>query len=332
MSGADPRDKQAYLNATPAQREVVFQGLRQVLGILRAMYLSYQTSHWQVKGRASYGNHLLFQRLYEGVTGQIDDLAEKMVGYLDIEAVDLSSQLGVLSRYVARWDSVDDLSRRGLLSEEDLQTAIKSTYDSIKAASAMTLGLDDWLMATANAHETNSYLLQQSLDIGSKMAAMTEFLVSVRLIDRKGQIVSKNVKVRARNEAEAQQKVSAKYTQKGNLYEVDFARPLMAAEAVAPSAEGAFNLPESHEVREFADSGAISNSTEVAAEASGEDHLDLPKAVAVAEAEAGPPTPDEIEDEPGGEELSTLNRFQVASVTLESWGREVRAGVAPGEA
>lgn len=159
-----PREKQAYMNAAPDQREVVRYHLCNLLALLRAQYMSYQTSHWQQAGVAYYGNHLLFQRLYESVTDQVDQLAEKIVGYLGAPPVDLGPQARLVSQYAARWNAVQDCHhKRGLQSEQDCQEAIKAAYDGIKAAKAMTLGLDDWLMATANAHEENQYLLQRVL-------------------------------------------------------------------------------------------------------------------------------------------------------------------------
>jgi hypothetical protein len=78
----------------------------------------------------------------------------------------------------------------------------------------------------------------------------------------------------------------------------------------APSAESAFfDNPEKREVRELAQSGAITNIPEVAEEAAQE--LDVPESEAVSEAEQAPPTPEEVAAEPGGGELSTLNRFVV---------------------
>ena len=41
--------------------------LQEVLGLLRGQYWNYWTTHWQVKGENYYGNHLLFQRLYEAI-------------------------------------------------------------------------------------------------------------------------------------------------------------------------------------------------------------------------------------------------------------------------
>lgn len=84
---------------------------------------------------------------------------------------------------------------------------------------------------------------------------------------------------------------------------------LAAPEPKAPTAEDMFHLPESSEVREFAQTEAITNIPEVAEEAAPE--LDIPTSEAVSEAEDAPPTPEEIEEEPGGEDVSTLNRFML---------------------
>jgi len=70
--------------------------------------------------------------------------------------------------------------------------------------------------------------------------------------------------------------------------------------------------PEKREVREFAESGALSNEPPVAEKAVEEvDNPTETPAQAEEQAEEAPPTPDEIQAEPGGAEFSTLNRFVV---------------------
>ena len=156
--------RQAYMNGTPEQTDVVVKHLVHLLAYLRAMYLSYQTSHWQTKGPTYYGNHLLFQRLYESVQDEIDGLAEKIVGYVGPAGVNLDGQVGLIATIATEWAQVSDHHRRGLESEVGFQHHVKVAYEGIKAAGMMTLGLDDFLMATANAHEGNIYLLQQVLN------------------------------------------------------------------------------------------------------------------------------------------------------------------------
>jgi DNA-binding ferritin-like protein len=153
----------AYLEASPDQKKLVDRYMCGVLAVLRAQYLSYQTSHWQVVGGSFYGNHLLFERLYKSVQDQVDELAEKIVGYVGIEAVELAAQLEKIHLMCGSWGRISCHHKRGIQSEADLQAALKIAYDTIKGAGMMTLGLDDWLLATANAHEENTYLLQQVL-------------------------------------------------------------------------------------------------------------------------------------------------------------------------
>jgi hypothetical protein len=88
--------------------------------------------------------------------------------------------------------------------------------------------------------------------------------------------------------------------------------PKVAAQSEAPSAEGEFfDNPERREVRELAETEAVSNDPEVVEDAAQE--LAIPESEAVLQAEEAPPTPTEIQEEPGGKEFSTLNRFVVTT-------------------
>jgi DNA-binding ferritin-like protein len=161
----------AYMAASPKQKAEVVRYLGGVLALLRAQALSYQTSHWQVRGDDYYGNHLMFERLYGSVGEEIDTLAEKIVGYVGVEGVALPDQMEKIHMLCGAWGRIECHHRRGIQSETDLQKALKIAYDSIKESGLMTLGLDDFLMATASSHESNQYLLQQALAARPKSAA-----------------------------------------------------------------------------------------------------------------------------------------------------------------
>ena len=335
-------DKQAYMNATPMQREVVRRLLCDVLACLRASYLSYQTSHWQVVGQSSYGNHLLFARLYESVKAQVDQLAEKLVGYLGREVVDLNRQAKHIAEYCRRWHGIDCHHKRGLQSEADLQQALKRAYEGIKQVNAMSLGLDDWIMATANAHEENEYLLQQALTpvpgqkqassepnlkVGDIVTYTSDFLRKTGWVsdDRLYGKITGFVEGRGFHGlpiVDWEHKTSPSPVRPENIVAVRRNGPgqgYRRGSSGAPSAEKYFfDNPEKREVREFADTGAISNDPSVALDASREEQLDTSPAKAVAEAEAAPPTPQEIAEEPGAGAVSTLNRFVVDSEDPEA--------------
>lgn len=160
--GRSPRPKNPRL-ASSSEPE---RWMSLLLALLRAQHWNYWASHWQVWGDAYYGDHLLFERLYGAeIQGQIDSLAEKMVAYFGPGSVDSRDQMGKAHQWISRWSGVSCPHRRALLTEDDFQALVKNAYKAIKRAGSMTLGLDDFLMAMANQHETNTYLLQQRLSI-----------------------------------------------------------------------------------------------------------------------------------------------------------------------
>lgn len=163
--------KVAYLEASPEDRAKALGLLQAALVLLRAQYDHYQTAHWQSKGDSAYGNHLLFQRIYEGILPQIDALAEKMVGMFGTDAVDVVRIASAEVPHLMRWGAVECLHRRSLMAERDLQEHLSGTYHSLKALHTLSLGMDDFLMGLASEHETNEYLIQQVLDQPSKTAS-----------------------------------------------------------------------------------------------------------------------------------------------------------------
>lgn len=138
--------------------------LQSLLALLRALHWEYYTSHWRVRGSTFYGDHLLFQRLYdENMPEEIDALAEKLVFKYGEAVIDPTHQMKMGHTWLQHIDGILDWHDRGLRLEELLQDQIKRTYDMLDMASELTLGIDDFLMTLANAHESNMYLLKQPM-------------------------------------------------------------------------------------------------------------------------------------------------------------------------
>ena len=131
---------------------------------LRGAHWAHWTSHWQVKGESQYGDHLLLERIYEGLIGEIDTLAEKIVGTyggLAVSPVDQAQLMANTILPVAEVQAENNPILRALIVEEALQVAFKNIYKALKGMDILTLGMDDFIMSMANAHETNLYLLRQ---------------------------------------------------------------------------------------------------------------------------------------------------------------------------
>lgn len=144
--------------------------LGHLLATLRAGYQNYQTAHWQSKGPSFYGDHLLFQRIYDSYLPEIDALAEKMIAMFGNGSVDQPQQ-SIFQAFLAKeWALHEDAFKRAYHVEKYVQEKILNAYDSIKDLKQMTLGLDDFLMSMSNAHEGHQYLIGQR--IGDGLSAM----------------------------------------------------------------------------------------------------------------------------------------------------------------
>lgn len=136
-----------------------------LLGLLTALIaarINHQTAHWQVRGTTSYGDHTLFDRLYTSIDAEIDTLAEKLVSLFGPESVDICCQKNGISIHLANIEEEGDSPvARSLAVEASLQRLFKVVYSELKERDELSLGMDDFLMAMANSHETNLYLLKQ---------------------------------------------------------------------------------------------------------------------------------------------------------------------------
>jgi len=155
--------------------------LRELLSSLQAARLFYHSVHWRVRGSSFYGDHLLFQRLYEGEGGgpnlddQIDALAEKMVAKYGPQSVQISSykidsitQPSLIAKIEYALEDSGGKSdcpfRQAIEMEKSIQNIIRYSYNELKNNDSLSLGMDDFLMSLASERETAMYLLKQRVD------------------------------------------------------------------------------------------------------------------------------------------------------------------------
>lgn len=355
--------------AAHAEHPEVRAILKEFFGLLHALYWSHWTAHWQVQGNPFYGDHLLFERLYQGVVEEIDTLAEKMVARFGPTVVDAVDHFPVTQAWVERWSVQESPYKRALMAESDFQSAAKRVYDHIKEAGAMSLGLDDYLMAIANDHETNMYLLQQRLRTDGVLNKTAKVLDTVFVVvdpsdlSEFGDIIFEanaahlanyligtgGNKWRAEHSTLHDNKQSAIQDAVDRLKKfwggkppanvlpknLDVGRLASFERRATPgldhldgdgeadmSAEGHFfDKPRAREVREFAQSGAITNSPEVAKGALKADELAESPRKVKKQVDASPPTVTEIvDDTPGSGEFSTLSRYVVETAQTDEPG------------
>jgi DNA-binding ferritin-like protein len=150
-------EKLSFLTASPRGKHESLGMMTRMLVLLLAQYLLYYDLHWKYSAR--YGDHLLFQRLYENVQKELDSLAEKIIGYHGSDSINMSHLATLAGERLASWTGTPP--ERGLAAEKELQNTFHELYDLLKAKDLLPMGLDDFIMAVCNDHETHTYLLQQ---------------------------------------------------------------------------------------------------------------------------------------------------------------------------
>lgn len=121
---------------------------------LRALYQIHQNSHWKASGENSYGNHLLFERLYQSVQEDADKAAEKTIGLFG----DLNILSNVISEITNKFNSENVLTN-SLSAEKTFLELSELVYNKLSETSP---GLNDLLTEISGRHEVNLYLLGQS--------------------------------------------------------------------------------------------------------------------------------------------------------------------------
>jgi len=143
----------------PYTRAQLLSGLLSILWFLR---IQHQQIHWLSQGGSYYGDHLLFQRLYQDVDAEIDQVAERILG-LDGPVPSMKGPQGALlvAAQFARFERIEDLPTRALIAEMMFLESLEKAYSVLEDNGELTMGLDDLLQGLASAHETHVYLLKQ---------------------------------------------------------------------------------------------------------------------------------------------------------------------------
>lgn len=134
---------------------------RSLLAHLVAQYHLFYQAHWLAAGTGFYGDHELFEKLYNSVRGEVDQLVERAVGLWGQEVIRNPGDLHqVVAHLLGEW-SVMPVLEGACESEHQFQGKIKAFYECLDENGKLTLGLEDLLPAMASKHEGHSYLLER---------------------------------------------------------------------------------------------------------------------------------------------------------------------------
>ena len=132
------------------------------LSFTEALGFIHHSHHWQTSGLEFYGNHLLFQRLYEGIAPEVDLIGEKLVGLSnEPKLTNYFARLEVMNMFMS---SVTRPSMSylvvSLLAEKTYIELGKRLLEDLGSKSP---GLENMIAGILDKHEGHVYLLQQAV-------------------------------------------------------------------------------------------------------------------------------------------------------------------------
>jgi hypothetical protein len=136
------------------------KALIEVLATLLALRDLAQEAHWTAEGANFYGDHLLYERLYDKLDKPIDKLAEMLVARFGPTAVGVAVRSRSLELLASREDLAD--AQRLLLLEAHLLDAIREALPPFEA-DPRGLGVADFLVGLAGDREEAKYLLARRI-------------------------------------------------------------------------------------------------------------------------------------------------------------------------
>jgi DNA-binding ferritin-like protein len=133
---------------------------------IHAEYWLLWTLHWRAKGTGYYGDHLLYQRLYEARQAELDRMAEVTAAVGGADVLKPVAGLANAQRIAAQIESqpVSDVEK-ALMAAQTTMEAMNHVSQAVKGT-PYALAIDNAVGGIADAHLEAVYLLQQRLSSG----------------------------------------------------------------------------------------------------------------------------------------------------------------------
>ena len=150
-----------YNNATWCELPII-------VSALRALSFTHQINHWVASGDPFYGDHLLFERLYNQSSGEIDTVAEKSVGLGGSSIMNPSHQVAheallmqILCPSNSTLPNSEELARRSYEAEMHFMGILDILTKKMEMEGNWSIGVENMLGQIADTHESHVYLLKQ---------------------------------------------------------------------------------------------------------------------------------------------------------------------------
>ena len=150
--------------------------LGSLLSHIRALASLEQHFHWKASGDNYFGDHMLFDRLYNETNDLLDSIAEKSVGLFGADSIDVIEDAALTQKLLTQWKS--DEQSPSIVAQAAVKFVvafITSGAKELRESGKMSEGLENLIQGVADKLESHIYLLQQR----NKQASFLTQLVKV---------------------------------------------------------------------------------------------------------------------------------------------------------
>lgn len=159
-----------------------------ILSFAEALEEMYEHMHWRASGPNYYGDHLLYERLYEDIDDEVDLLAEKAVGIFGSDTIGpnktVEETAHITKNLISDDASSDEFPNLAIDAEKKFIKVVSEALKVMSEDDEATDGIDNLLQGVVDKHEEHLYLLQQRA--GKKEAGVVTNLFKLAYyLDRK---------------------------------------------------------------------------------------------------------------------------------------------------
>ena len=147
--------------------------LGSMLAFLKALAHVHQAHHWMTRGPQFYADHLMFDRLYGDLVGEIDSIAERAVGSGNIQLVNpvvnalhMAAVVAELYQGSESGTTPDGYVAISLKAEVKFLAFTQIIAGIMKGKGQLSRGTDNLLQGIEDKHEEHVYLLKQRSQSG----------------------------------------------------------------------------------------------------------------------------------------------------------------------
>ena len=145
--------------------------LQAALAHFRAGNLWFHGAHHVTVGAGFQGDHKFYAKVYQQYEAEFDLMAEKAIAMAGVAMASPQAVSARAAHIVSTMPAIAGLQGHtigaaALQVEKQTLTFIEKIFRDLEGGKRLSLGMNDFLAAAANAHETNVYKLGQRVSGG----------------------------------------------------------------------------------------------------------------------------------------------------------------------